>query len=48
VDYVDLNEFKNFIYSLGYASQSFPLQKIKNILEEFGFYYNMMTHKYSK
>lgn len=48
VDYVDLNEFKNFVFSLGYASQSFPLQKIKNILEEFGFYYNMMTHKYSK
>jgi len=45
---IDLKDFKNFIYSLGYASQSFPLSKIKKILMEFGYGYQIMTDKYHK
>lgn len=47
-DSVDLTDFKNFIFRLGYASQSFPMNKIKKILNEFGFMYNIHTNKYHK
>lgn len=45
---VNLKDFKNFIYSLGYASQSFPLSKIKKILAEFGYQYEIFTDSYHK
>ena len=47
-DKIDLNEFKNFIFRLGYASQSFPQTKIKCILNEFGYNYNILLDKYIK
>ncbi len=43
-----LNDFKNFIFKLGYASQSFPQTKIKRILSESGFSYNINIDKYCK
>lgn len=47
-DKVDLTNFKNFIFSLNYASQSFPNRKIKIILNEFGYDYNITLDKYIK
>ena len=45
---VNLTVFKNFIFSLGYASQSFPNRKIKIILNELGYDYNINLDKYQK
>ncbi len=45
---IDLTDFKNFIFKLGYASQSFPMSKIKKILNEFNFEYITFTNKYQK
>jgi len=47
-DIIELNEFKNFIFKLGYASQSFPMTKIKRILNELGFIYNIQIDKFVK
>jgi len=47
-DKVDLKEFRQHIFRLGYANQSFPNIKIKNILEEMGYSYNVMLDKYIK
>lgn len=43
---VTLQEFRSYIFSLGYASQSFPNIKIKYILNEFGYDYNINKDKY--
>ena len=43
---VTLHEFRAYIFSLGYASQSFPNIKIKYILNEFGYDYNINKDKY--
>jgi len=45
---IQLQEFKNFVYKLGYASQSFPLTKLKAILQELGYQYEMVTDLYKK
>jgi len=45
---IDLVTFKNFIFSLGYASQSFPNRKIKTILNELGYDYNITLNKFIK
>ena len=45
---VDLNEFRKFICSLGYGNQAFPQNKIKRILNELGFDYNIHLNKYCK
>ena len=45
---INLNTFKNFIFSLGYASQSFPMKKIKVVLNELGYDYNINTDKFQK
>ena len=45
---VDLTIFKNFIFSLGYASQSFPNRKIKILLNEFDYDYNINLDKFQK
>jgi glycosyltransferase involved in cell wall biosynthesis len=47
-DEVSLHVFKNFIFSLGYASQSFPMKKIKVVLNELGSDYNINTDKFQK
>jgi len=45
---IDLTDFKNFVFKLGYASQSFPNKKLKYILNEFGFDYNITLDKYER
>lgn len=45
---IKLVDFKNFIFRMGYASQSFPHSKIKKIFNEFGFVYNIHIDKYIK
>lgn len=45
---IDLTEFKNYIFRLGYASQSFPMTKIKRILNELGYTYNINMDKYCR
>ena len=47
-DSVDLNTFKNYIYSLGYGNQAFSNIKIKHILQELGYNYNVMLNKFIK
>lgn len=52
--YVDKNkvtsmqDFRKFVYSLGYASQSFPIQKLQLLLQEFGYVYNLTYDKYER
>ena len=52
--YIDSNkvtsmqDFRKFVYSLGYASQSFPIQKLQLLLKEFGYVYNLTYDKYEK
>lgn len=43
---IDLEKFRSFIFSLGYASQSFPSVKIKFILNELGYDYNISKNKF--
>ena len=43
-----MQSFRTFVYSLGYASQSFPIQKLQLLLKEFGFVYNLTYDKYEK
>tara|TARA_R100001460_G_scaffold78131_3_gene119096 strand:+ start:32 stop:877 length:846 start_codon:yes stop_codon:yes gene_type:complete len=45
---INLTVFKNFIFSLGYASQSFPNKKLKSILNEMGYDYNINLDKFQK
>jgi len=45
---IDMSKFRTFVYSLGYASQSFPIQKLQLLLKEFGFVYNLTYDKYEK
>ena len=45
---INLTVFKNFIFSLGYASQSFPNKKLKSILNEMGYDYNINLDKFKK
>jgi hypothetical protein len=45
---IDLTDFKNYIFRLGYASQSFPMTKIKRILNELGYTYNINMDKYCR
>lgn len=47
-DEVDFHTFKRFIYSLNYANQSFPNLKIKLVLNELGYDYNIIINKYVK
>ena len=47
-DKIDLTEFKNYVFNLGYASQSFPNGKLKQLLNEFGYDYNINLDKYIK
>ena len=43
-----IQEFRKFVYSLGYASQSFPVQKLQLLLQEFGYVYNLTYDKYER
>lgn len=45
---IDLTNFKNYVFKLGYASQSFPNGKLKQLLNEFGYDYNINLDKYIK
>jgi len=45
---LDFHVFKNFLFKMGYATQSFPLTKIKILLNEFGYQHNMLKNKYIK
>tara|TARA_R110000744_G_scaffold56031_2_gene118226 strand:+ start:5578 stop:6933 length:1356 start_codon:yes stop_codon:yes gene_type:complete len=47
-DSVTLNKFKNYIFSLGYGNQAFSNIKLKHILEELGYNYNIMLDKFIK
>jgi glycosyltransferase involved in cell wall biosynthesis len=48
INIVDMKSFRTFVYSLGYASQSFPIQKLQMLLKEFGFVFNITYDKYEK
>ena len=43
---IDLADFRNYVYKLGYASQSFPNKKLKHILNEFNYDYNITIDKF--
>jgi len=43
---IDLTKFRTFVFSLGYASQSFPNVKLKYILNELGYDYNINKNKF--
>ena len=45
---IDLTNFKNYVFKMGYASQSFPNGKLKQLLNEFGYDYNINLDKYVK
>jgi len=45
---IELNTFKNFIFSLGYASQSMPTTKLKKILNDLNFDYSINTNLFHK
>ena len=45
---IDLHNFKNFVFKLGYASQSFPNGKLKIILNELNYDYNINLDKFQK
>lgn len=45
---IDFHTFKNFLFRLKYATQSFPLTKIKVLLNEFGFQHNIFKDKFLK
>lgn len=45
---LDFHVFKNFLFKMGYATQSFPLTKIKILLNEFGYQHNMLKNKFIK
>ncbi len=45
---IDLTDFRNYVFKLGYASQSFPNAKLKQLLNEFGYDYNINLDKYIK
>lgn len=47
-DKIDLTDFKNYVFKLGYASQSFPNGKLKQLLNEFDYDYNISLDKYIK
>lgn len=47
-DKIQIEVFKNFVFKLGYASQSFPNGKLKRILNEFDYDYNISLDKYVK
>ena len=47
-DKIDLIDFKNYVFKLGYASQSFPNGKLKQLLNEFDYDYNISLDKYIK
>lgn len=45
---LDFHVFKNFLFKMGYATQSFPLTKIKILLNEFGYQHNILKNKFIK
>ena len=43
---INMRDFRTFVHSLGYASQSFPIQKLQRLLQEFNYVYNITYDKY--
>ena len=45
---ISLTDFRRFVYSLGYASQSFPNLKLKQLLNELDYDYKINLDKFQK